>query len=135
MLWAGAIYDFYQSGIIISGQHYGSESQSELIYQVYGDLKTADQIIALAFVISGFFAIYTAIQLIERKQKAPNKLIIYYFISAALPMIHIITTSSCMDFSTAELMYDSIYSSTAGCILGMIVCKVYYDKRNHMFIN
>ena len=134
-LWVTALYALGQACIFMSGQHYESENQRDLVYQVYDGLKTIDIIAALGYALIGIFAIYTAIRLIKLKQNAPKMLMINYFIAAAFPIIYILMVSSCTGIPTAELIDNSIYTSVAGCALGLIVCKVYYDKRIHMFVN
>lgn len=134
-LWAGALYNLGQAGLFMSGQHYGSESQRDLVYQVYDGLKTVDMIGALGYAFVAIFAIYTAIQLIKLKQNAPKKLMALYIITTAVPIIYILMASSSTGMPTADLVDNSIYTSVAGCAFGLIVCKIYYDKRAHMFVN
>ena len=134
-LWVAALCDFGQAGIFMSGQHYNSESERDLVYQVYSGMKTVDAICALAYAFAAIFAIYTAIQLIKLKQNAPKKLMINYIITFAIPIIWILMGSASSGIPLAELIDSSVFSLILGCALCLIICKVYYGKRMHMFVN
>ena len=136
-LWAGAFYNFYQASLFMSGENYGSEDQRDLVYQAFDGLQTVDMIVAFSYIIMAFFGMYTAVQLVKLKQNAPQKLMILYIALAVIPIIYIIMASSSTGIPTAELMKDnySVYASVVSGVLGMIICKVYYDKRQHMFTN
>ena len=136
-LWVAALYNFYQASLFESGQNYGSAEQRDLVYQTFDGLETVDMIIMSIFIIMAVFDMYTAVQLTKLKKNAPQKLTMLYIAIAVVPIIHVIMASSSTGIPTAELMNNnySVYSSVIGGILGMIICKVYYDKRQHMFIN
>ena len=134
-LWAGALYNLGQAGMLMNGMHYGSENNRDMVYSAYSGLKSIDMIAALGYAAAAVFAIYTAIQLIKFKQNAPKKLMILYVITTAVPIIYVLMASSSTGLPTAELMDSSVYYSVIGCAVGLIICKIYYDKRMHYFIN
>lgn len=132
-LWVGALSDLGQAGMLMTGGHYGS--MRDQVYRVFDGLKTIDSICAVAYVFLAAFAVYTAIQLIKLKENAPGKLMINYVISTAVPLVYVLMASVSTGLSVADLAGGTFGSSVVGCVVGMIICKVYYGKRSHLFVN
>ena len=133
-LWVGALLNFYQAGLLISGNHYESEYQRNLVYQAYDGMKTVDEVGALVYVFVAIFGIHTAVRLIKRRKNAPKMLGFLYFTAAAGPMIYILMVSSRTGLPVAELIDHTFCVSVAGNALWLIISRIYYNKRIHMLV-
>ena len=134
-LWLGALFSAGSGLLLVSGLQYGSESQRDMVYQRFTDLQSLDMGIGIVYIGIGLFAIYTAMQLVKLKQGAPQKLMINYLLSAAMPIIYALLGSSVLNVPFSEVITDQYISMISGSVLGIIITRIYYGKREHLFVN
>ena len=134
-LWLGFLHYLLQADTFINGKQYGSETQRDAVYQLFGGMKTIDALIGIAYAAVAFLSFYTAVQLIKFKRNAPQKLTILYIISATIHVLYILLTASATQLPSSELLDITVYSAIIVCAAGIFICKAYYDKRKHLFVN
>ena len=129
-LFLGALMYIGEGYNAVSGIQYGD--MVEVIYSYYDGLKAADVGYGIALFGLAAFAIFTRFQLAGFKRNAPNLLMILYCVPILLSFGYLLIVGGI----TGINMIDA---SFVGNILGsatiIVINKVYYNKRKHLFVN
>ena len=135
-LWAGAVLYVISGMLLITGGIYNSSGvSSSMIYAYYGSLKTVDVIFGLLYIALACYLIYTRFQLARFKFGAPSKLTICYVLGVVIAVAYMIGVSSATDLSISDMMDSRTTTQIITSIAMIIINKVYYDKRSHLFVN
>lgn len=133
-LWAGGILSIVSGCQVMTGTHYGlGASDLERLYSLYGSLKTVDLIFGVLMIVAGVFLIYTRFQLAGFKEGAPNKLTICYALNLVVSLAYIFAAAGAINEPATELMDASTGSTIVTSIVMIIVNRIYYAKRAHLF--
>ena len=132
-LWLSGIGNALTGLGLVTGGAYGSTGVSaQQVYTVFPNLKPVDIILGLAAIVLGVMLIVVRFDLAKFKQNAPKKLLILYGVSAVFALVYPLLGSAVTTLSFMELWNPG---TLVGGILGIVINKVYYDKRAHLFVN
>ncbi|MCR5005748.1 MAG: hypothetical protein K6A77_07560, partial [Clostridiales bacterium] len=138
-LWANAVYYVVMGFISLTGTQYGSKADTQMVYSVFRDLKSADTIYGILLIISAVIAVLTAINLLKMKAKGPALLTVLYVFAAAAGVLYVFLVIASINkvtsgVDTSEITRNAI-SSVVGAVVGVVINKTYYGKRKHLFTN
>ncbi len=131
-LWAGALINASTAFQYFTGTLYGENASA--VYAYFGGMKTLDAIIGVVLLAIAAMGIYVRFQLAGFKTGAPNKLIYLYIANLAIPLLYLLAASSITGISFTELISDP-GASLAVSVAMMIINKIYYGKREALFVN
>lgn len=130
--------------VYVNGQAY--EENTELVYYLFNDLKTVDIIYGFVLIILGIWGFIIRKEMALYANKAPKHYIRFLTSIAVLEIIYYIAVyqSTISSFvSAGELGEYMSYSSDVSegivgivlYIIFIILNKMYFDKRIHLFVN
>lgn len=132
-LWLGGIsYALNGLGLVTGGAYGSTGVSAQQVYTVFPNLKPVDIILGLAAIVIGVMLIVVRFDLAKFKQNAPKKLLILYGVSAVFALVYPLLGSAVTTLSFMELWNPG---TLVGGILGIVINKVYYGKRAHLFVN
>ena len=132
-LWAAAVGCVLNGFQLLTGSIYGLNNEAEQVYRFYDGLKSVDMIFGVFMIAVAAFMIYTRFQLAGFKEGAPNKLTIAYALQLAAFLGYVFAVASTVKLSVSDVMNSQISSSIVSSIILIIVNRVYYGKREHLF--
>ena len=137
-LWAGALLNLIMGIVCLTGAQYGE--MKELVYAYIPGMKAPDLVYGILLVLLAVLGVLTAVKLLKFKVGAPKWLTILYIAALAVSIIYIAWSMIVLsDYGVGLGDMGSSLSSTigsiAGSILMIIVNKIYYGKRAHLFVN
>lgn len=132
-LWAGAIMNVLTGIGTLTGSIYAGEGvDPEMIYRVFGGLKAVDVLMGVVFIALAVLLIVARFALAGYKKNGPKLLVIAYAANIALALIYPIMVAAVTGLSFGDL-FDVSTLISSGIML--VVNKIYYDKRAHLFVN
>lgn len=130
-LFLGAIGNAYTGFQLLTGSHY--EGMSSMVYAYYPSLKTIDIVVGAATIALAVFAIVVRQKLANFQSDGPRMLITLYVGSVAVSVIYLILVMGVIGSDVIEI--STLMPSLSVSIVMAIVNKIYFDKRQHLFIN
>ena len=140
-LWASVLV-FVAAGItLLTGAHYGSSSS--LVYGLIPSLHVLDILFGLSVLGLAVFCIYVRFALARYRQKGPKLYLWVYVLSIIIPLIYLVVLLAVLSgYSSLSASYLLQNTNTTELIVYMIfdvimiiVNKIYFDKRKHLFVN
>lgn len=132
-LWLGGISNALTGLGLVTGSAYASVGvTAEQVYSVYPSLKPVDVLLGLVSIAIGVMMIVVRFDLARFKRNGPKKLLILYGVSSVFTLAYPLLASIMTSMSFTELWNPA---TIAGSILGIVINKIYYDKRGQLFIN
>ncbi len=125
----GNIYIGYAT---FNGSLYGDADVAAQVYALYSGLQVIDKIYGLALVVFGVCALYVRQQMARYRRQAPKRLLILYTISILLSVVYLVLVMFATGMNTFDL---ETLGSLGVSALMVFVNKIYFDKRNHLFVN
>lgn len=105
---------------------------ASLVYAYYPALKIVNILFGIIFLALAAFSVYVALQLKGFKKGAPQLLMYLYIAALAVAILYailnLIIVGSLSGLST--IIIEIIVS-----IVMIILNKIYFDKRKHLFVN
>lgn len=125
------------SGIqMLTGAQYGDEA--ELVYAFFGSLKTIDVIMGIVLLAIVAFTIYVRFRLSGFKKDGPKLLTVLYIAVLAWGILYIILVMSQLSdlgVGVGDILTPSVITNMLTSVVMVIVNKIYFDKRKHLFVN
>ena len=137
LLWAAALINLMNGISLLTGAQYGE--QAEDVYFAAPALKTLDTVCGAAMIAAAAFGFFAAYRLLSMKKGAPKLLLAVYVIAIVLqlgysiPSAIIIKNAMRMADISRVILSGAANALFAGILL--IVNMIYYDKREHLFVN
>lgn len=132
-LWLGGVGNALTGLGLVTGSAYTSAGvTAEQVYSVFPTLKPVDVILGLVSIAIGVMLIVVRFDLARFKRNGPKKLLILYGVSAVFTLAYPLLASAMTGMSFTDL-WDP--ATIVGSILGVVINKIYYDKRGQLFIN
>lgn len=135
-LFAGAILNVISGIFMIFGFQYGSNAQ--LYFSTYPSLKLIDIIFGCLTVLLGAYLLYVRFELAKLKKGAPIKLLISYglnfLISASYLIVTTVLTSTDVGLDLG-IIGPEIFSLVLSSVVIIYFNKIYFDKRESLFVN
>lgn len=144
-LWASAVV-FVGAGItMLTGSHY--RGGASLVYDFIPSLHTVDILFGLSLLAFAAYCVYTRFALAKFRRSGPTHYLWVYGLSIILPVIYLIcvmlilnnAVSGLGSISISDLMgSDSMTELVVYVVFDIImivVNKIYFDKRKHLFVN
>ena len=128
-LFAGAIMNAATGIKALTGMQYGDNSA--LIYAYFSSLKTIDIIMGVVCIALAAFALIVRQKLAHFKSDGPMMLIVLYGLNVVVSVLYIAMVMMIVgsDVVSLTVILPSIVSS----IVMILINKVYFGKRKHMF--
>ncbi len=122
-IWSG-----YQ---LFMGSSYGGREAAAKIYELYDGMKVIDMVYAALLILMGFLALYVRSQLYHYKRSAPRKLLLLYALNGLVALYYSVGVSQVTGIS---LLDTDILYVIPGTIIMIIINKIYFSHRKHLFI-
>lgn len=134
-LWANAILNVIMGILSLTGSKYGA--YKDMVYAYLPQMKAPDLVYGILLLVVAVLAVLTAVNLLKFKAKGPKLLTLLYIVSLAVAIIYIAWVMIALSGYGADMSSDigSVAGSIAGSILMIIINKIYYGKRAHLFVN
>lgn len=129
-LFLGAISNAYTGIQMLTGSQY--EGAATYVYAMYSSLKFIDIIIGLACIGLAVLAIITRQKLANFKSDGPKSLTILYIANIVVMLVYIILIVMTVGSGIFEVT-DVASVLSSGIMI--VVNKIYFDKRKHLFVN
>lgn len=136
LIWVGAVYNVLYGIIMIRGTHYGADA--DMIYSMFEGLKAVDVVFGVLMIAFAVYMIYVRFQLAGYRKNAPALLLIGYGASLAISVIYlaaVFITLSGYGVGLLDLVDASFIVSIVSTGIIVVLTKVYFDKRRHLFVN
>ena len=134
-IWAGAFISFVNGIRCLTGAHYGE--YKKMVYAFIPGLKAPDILYGLLLLGAVAIAIVTGLSLLKFRANGPKLLMILYIYSAGASLLYLVWAGAVLASYGADVssIIGSVVGSLIGSVVMIIVNKVYYGKRAHMFVN
>ena len=131
---AGAVINCIYGILYLTGKVYDmkQDGSSDLVYLFFKDLKTLDVIYGLALFALAAFGIFVRSELAKYKADGPKYLYALNGSAAALIFLYALIAGSIIEQSAFSA---EVVGSIIGSVSMIVVNKVYFDKRAHLFVN
>ena len=144
-LWVSAVI-FIGAGItILTGSHY--RGRASLVYGLIPSLHTVDILFGLSLLAFAAYCVYTRFALAKFRRSGPTHYLWVYGLSIIIPVFYLICVymvvnnyaGDFVSFSFSDLMgSDSMTELIVYIVIDIImivVNKIYFGKRKHLFVN
>ena len=122
-IWSG-----YQ---LFMGVSYGGREAAAKIYEMYDGMQVVDMTYAALLIMLGFLALYVRSQLYHYKRSAPRKLLLLYAMNGLVALYYSVGVSQVTGIS---LMDTDILYVIPGMVVMIIINKIYFGHRKHLFV-
>ena len=122
-IWSG-----YQ---LFMGVSYGGREAAAKIYEKYEGMQVVDMTYAALLIMLGFLALYVRSQLYHYKRSAPRKLLLLYAMNGMVALYYSVGVSQVTEIS---LLDTDIMYVIPGMIVMIIINKIYFGHRKHLFV-
>ena len=135
-LWAGAVVSLSSGILSVTGltySVYGNGTTASFVYSCYGPgLKVLDVIYGILNIAIAVFFIYTRFRLAQFRKDGPLCLYIIYGAEIVVSVVYLIGVS--LITGVNAISSDTVSSIVTGIIM-IIINRIYFRKRSHMFVN
>ncbi len=134
-LWAGAVGYLIVGIITLTGSHYGSNR--DLVYTYIPEMKAPDTVYGIVLLGTAVFSVLTALSLLRFKAAGPKNLTMLYIIEMAGTAVYSIWSISVLSSYGGDTgdVVANLVGALVGGVIGIVINKVYYGKRAHLFVN
>lgn len=129
-LFTGAIMNISTGVRSLTGMQYGDNST--LVYAYFSSLKTIDIIMGVACIALGIFAIIVRQKLAHFKSDGPKMLIFLYGLNVVASVLYL--AMAMMIVGSDVISLTDILPSIVSSVVMILINKIYFDKRKHLFI-
>lgn len=123
--------DFWGGYQIFTGTTYGGREAADKIYELYADLRTVDMMYAGLLILLGILALYVRTQLYNYRRGAPRKLLVLYALNCVVSVYYSVGVTMAAGISIWD---TDIQYAVPTAVLMIIINKIYFDKRKHLFV-
>ncbi len=131
-LFAAAVVSYIGGLTLVTGIQYGSLADN--VYAVFPGMKVIDILYGLFIFGYATYIIFVRQALAKYKVGAPKMVAIMYIMNLASTIIYNILGSIVTQISIFSLLIENI-TSLIGLIIFWVVTTIYFNKREHLFIN
>ena len=136
-LWAGALLNAINGARMITGAQYGQHANA--VYLVFAGLKPVDVGFGALLIVIAGFEVCTALSLLKFKKAGPNMLTVLYVTNAAATVLYNAIAAGIISSGGYGANLSSIYADAIGVpvisVIMLIINRIYYKKRKHLFVN
>lgn len=133
MLFVTAIGNFIGGFIIMGGGHYVDDygrNFSEQIYRLFGGLKFVDFLMGVICICIGVYALIVRAKLAEFRTNAPKMFLYLYGIDIITNLLYTFMVTMVTPLTIMEVLE---VESLIGSIVMIVVNKIYFENRAHLF--
>ena len=130
-LFAGAVINVASGIPFLNGSIYGGYADN--VYSVFPALKTVDVMYGIVALATAVLCIVARFALAKYKKNGPALLLSIYAIGIVVSIVYFIAVKSIV--TDIDLDTSSIVSSLVSSVVMIIINKIYFDKRKHLFVN
>lgn len=109
------------------------------IYASYPLMKTMDLFLGAAYLIFAIFCLFTRSRLAKYKKGAPATLILFYILSLLVVLVDVVCVCKGLELdlqaSISYMLEMDVLSSIISTVIMILINKVYFGKRKHLFVN
>lgn len=130
-LFFSAVLNVGMAGRYLGGLEYGESA--ELVYMMYGSLRTLDLFMGIASLALAGLCIYARMQMRRFKKNAVPVYLSISIINVALSVIYALLVSAIVG-EGAESAFMTASSQAAGMTVYFMANRDYFKKRKHLFV-
>ena len=122
----------------MTGAHYTDstgENYADWIYDVFSGLKAIDIIMGVICIALAIYALFVRAMLAEYKQIGPKLFIAMYAIDIVTMLIYAILVACVTSLSIGDVMTIIDIKDVVINIFWIVINKIYFDNRKHLFVN
>jgi len=132
-LFASAILNLCHAAEIFLGTAHGVHTQT--MYSIYDGLRAVDMTMAVLMIGFILLALTTRFYLAGFYKQGPTLLNVYYIANPVFNLIYLIALTAVLPASARGDAEHNLIGSVLGGVVMLILNKVYFDKRKHLFVN
>ena len=127
---------------VLTGAHY--RGGASLVYSILSSLRVIDILFGISLLLFAVFCVVTRYDLARFRRQGPTRYLWVYGLSIILPVVYLIAVFAVLSgyssmFSLSSLIpSDSVIEIIVYAVFDVImiiVNKIYFDKRRHLFVN
>lgn len=139
-LFAGAVLNGVYGLRYITGSVYDfGASNAATVYGIYPALEYADKVYGVYLLCYAFAAVYIRQEMTAFERTAPRDYLILLVCNTVVPLLYIGACYAVSHYYNESIItFDSlvsILSQTGLQIVMILCCKVYFKKRQYLFVN
>ncbi len=124
--------NFWSGYQLLTGASYGGKDAAAQIYAVYEGMKTVDMMYGALLILSGILALYVRSQLYHYRKNGPRKLLLLYALNCLVALYYSVGVSMITGLSLKETDIQYVVPTS---VIMIIINKIYFDNRKHLFRN
>lgn len=146
LLWFGGVMDIINGITGLTGGQYNREmgdGAAKIVYAAFPGLKTVDVIYGILVIGLGIFGFVTAYRLLYKLKGSPKLLLILYAASAVISIVYLIigmvilnnaSNAHGVELDTGRFILQAIWTAIIAVLL-IVLNRIYYRKREYLFVN
>ncbi len=123
--------DFWSGYQLLTGASYGGKEEAAKIYAMYDGMKTVDMMYSALLILVGILALYVRNQLYHYRRNSPTKLLLLYVMNCVVSLYYSVGVSM---ITGMDLLDTDIHYAVITAVIMIIINKIYFDKRKHLFV-
>lgn len=147
-LFAGAVLNVFSAIGAFTGSQY--EGSADYIYAMFGGLKVVDVLYGLVLLAFAAATIYVRQQLAGFKRDSPKLFLTLYVAEAAVSLLYVVVVIviaisgvaayvsayiSPFELALQVVPLGQVIAIVIGAVIYVVLNKIYFDKRAHLFTN
>lgn len=112
-----------------------AQNYADWIYDVFSGLKAIDIIMGVICIALAIYALFVRAMLAEYKQIGPKLFIAMYAIDIVTMLIYAILVACVTSLSIGDVMTIIDIKDVVINIFWIVINKIYFDNRKHLFVN
>jgi uncharacterized membrane protein len=131
-LWAGALLDLFSGVSTLTGMPYTAQGVTpKQVYGYFGaGLHILDVVVGILMIGLAVFAIVVRFRLSGYKKDGPKLLLLLYGVSAVVSLVYTFAAGA---ITSTNIFETSTVTNLAVSVVMIIVNRIYFQKRSHLF--
>ena len=141
LLWFGAFINIVNGSLTITGKQYdisaGQEGLADTVYQIFPAMRIGDIVCGILILCIVLLGILAAVNLLQLKAIGPKLVTAVYgggLITTLINIVFSLTLTKGM-LSLGDVLTPAVIGSIAGATLMLVLNRVYFKKRESVFVN
>ena len=123
--------------MLLTGAQYMTEygNAKDLVYMFYAGLQVVDIVFAVVFIALAVFAIVVRMNLAKFKRGATNQYLAFLGANIAAQILYLVVLAIVTQVGPLEALDFSTAIQLVSSFIMIVLSKIYFDKRAHLFTN
>ena len=136
-IWAGAVLNFFTGFSTMTGMSYGE--LKDQVYYTFKGIGFVDCFSGILIIALSIFGFYVAYSLLKKKKDAPKKLIELYIMGGVIKLLYNLIIALIISGKIPNYNLINSIATAVGAFLAtllfVVLNRIYYRKRAHLFVN